>query len=122
MPQRFETVEEYIASFPPDVQPVLREVRRTILEVVPTAGERISYQIPTITLDGRYLIYFAGWKRHISLYPVSPVEDDADLAARLAPYLDAKATCKFPLDTPIPYDVITAVVTRAAQRHVDNIG
>ena len=57
------------------------------------------------------------------------MEDDPDLAARLAPYLDAKATCKFPLDKPIPYDVITAVVTRAAQRrrgtqrrHVDNIG
>jgi uncharacterized protein YdhG (YjbR/CyaY superfamily) len=116
MAQRFETVEEYIASFPVDVQTLLREVRRTILEVVPTAGERISYQIPTITVDGQYLIYFAGWKRHISLYPVRPPEDDLDLAARLAPYLDARATCKFPLDSPIPYDLIAEVVARAAQQ------
>jgi uncharacterized protein YdhG (YjbR/CyaY superfamily) len=116
MAQRFETVEEYIASFPVDVQILLREVRRTILEVVPTAGERISYQIPTITVDGRYLIYFAGWRRHISLYPVSPADDDLDLAGRLAPYLDAKATCRFPLDEPIPYDLIAEVVARAAQQ------
>jgi uncharacterized protein YdhG (YjbR/CyaY superfamily) len=122
MPQRYETVEAYIASFPPEVQSVLEEVRRTILAVVPTAEERISYQIPTVTLDGECLIYFAGWKRHISLYPVEPVEDDPDLAARLAPYLDAKATCKFPLDRPIPYDLITELVARAAQRRAAGDG
>ena len=122
MPQRYETVEDYIASFPPEVQSVLEEVRRTILAVVPTAGERISYQIPTVTLDGEYLIYFAGWKRHISLYPVGPVEDDPVLAARLAPYLDAKATCKFPLDGPIPYDLITELVARAVQRRAAGDG
>ena len=66
--QKFGSVEEYIGSFPADVQPVLEQVRRAILSAVPGAGETISYQIPTIMLGGRPLLYFAGWKRHISVY------------------------------------------------------
>ena len=63
------SVDEYIASFPAEVQAVLEEVRRTIHAVVPGAGEKISYQIPTITLDGKSLLYFSGWKEHISDLP-----------------------------------------------------
>lgn len=100
-----ETVDEYIASFPPDVREVLEGVRRTIRAVVPSAGEKISYQIPTITLDGTSLMHFSGWKAHIALYPIPPVDDD--LAAAIQPFHSGKSTLKFPLNKPIPYDLIT---------------
>src|SRR5512140_1152681 len=86
--QQFASVEEYIGSFPAGVQPILEQVRRAILDAVPGAGETISYHIPTITLGGRPLLYFAGWKRHISLYP-APAGDEA-LERRLGPYRAAK--------------------------------
>jgi uncharacterized protein YdhG (YjbR/CyaY superfamily) len=86
------------------VQAVLEEVRRTIHAVVPAAGEKISYQIPTITLDGQPLMYFSGWKEHIALYPLPEV--DEDLAVAIAPYRSGKGTLKFPLKHPIPYDLI----------------
>lgn len=106
--QKFASVEEYVDSFPPYVQKILEEVRRTIRKVVPSAGETISYQIPTITLDGQYLVYFAGWKHHISLYPVP--EGDEAFEREIAPYRSSRGTLKFPLDKPIPYDVIERVV------------
>jgi len=102
---KFVSVDDYIGSFPMEVREVLEEVRRTIHAVVPAAGEKISYQIPTITLDGKSLLYFSGWKEHISLYPIPPVDDA--LATAIAPYRSGKGTLKFPLKDPIPYDVIT---------------
>lgn len=108
------TVGEYIASFPDDVQPILQEVRRRIRAVVPGASETISYRVPAMTLNGRHLVYFAGWKRHISLYPV-PDADEA-LARELAPYLAGRGTVRFPLDAPIPYDLIERLVALLAQQ------
>lgn len=102
---KFTSVDDYIDSFPPDVQQVLQQVRRTIHNVVPDAGEKISYQIPTITLDGKALMYFSGWKEHISVYPIPPLDDA--LAAEIEPYRAGKGTLKFPLNKPIPYDLIT---------------
>ena len=104
---RFASVDEYIASFPADVQVILQQVRRKILDAVPAAGERISYHIPTITLGGQPLLYFAGWKRHISLYP-APAGDEA-FERRLGPYRAERSTVKFPLSRPIPYDLIEQV-------------
>ncbi len=116
MAGQWRTVEEYIGSFPEDVQAVLREVRRRILSVVPEAGETISYQIPAMTLNGKNLVHFAAWKHHVSLYPV-PAADPA-LAAELAPYLAGKGTLRFPLDQPVPGGLIERVVTLLArQRH-----
>ncbi len=66
----YATIDDYVASFPSDVQDVLQEIRRTMHAVVPDAGEAITYNIPTITLDDRSLVYFAGWKRHVSVYPI----------------------------------------------------
>ncbi len=109
----FASVEEYIGSFPADVQAVLEEVRRTIRAVVPEAGEKISYQIPTITLNGKALLYFSGWKEHISLYPI-PSLDDA-LAAEIEPYRSGKGTLKFPLKRAIPYDLITRITKAFVQ-------
>lgn len=111
--QKYASVDDYIGSFPGDVQAILEKVRRTIRNAVPAAGEAISYQIPTITLDGTPLLYFAGWKHHISVYP-APTGDEA-FERRLEPYRSAKSTVKFPLSKPIPYDLIA----RVAALHVE---
>jgi uncharacterized protein YdhG (YjbR/CyaY superfamily) len=112
--EQFATIDQYISSFPEDVQIVLQEVRRRIRNVVPAAGETISYRIPAVTLGGRHLVYFAGWKHHISLYPV-PAADEA-FERELAPYLAGKGTVRFPLRQPIPYDLIERLVALLAQQ------
>jgi uncharacterized protein YdhG (YjbR/CyaY superfamily) len=118
--QEFGSVEEYIGSFPADVQAILEQVRRAILDAVPGAGETISYQIPTITLGGRPLLYFAGWKRHISVYP-APAGDEA-IERRLGPYRSAKSTLKFPLSQPVPYDLIAQVAELSLRQRQDGAG
>ena len=118
--QNFGSVEEYIGSFPADVQPILEQVRRAILDVVPGAGQTISYQIPTITLGGRPLLYFAGWKHHISVYP-APAGDEA-LERRLGPYRSAKSTLKFPLSKPVPYYLIAQVAGLSLRQRQDGAG
>ena len=100
----FATVDEYIASFPDPVRELLSGVRRAIHAAVPGAGEKISYQVPAITVNGKAVAYFAGWKTYLSFYPV-PAVDDAT-AAELAPYRAAKSTLRFPIDQPVPYDLI----------------
>lgn len=105
---RFRSIDEYIASFPEDVQKILEELRTTIKAAAPEAGEKISYGIPTFTLNGKYLIYFAGWKHHISIYPI-PVGDD-ELNQEIAPYVAGKGTLKFPIDKPLPLKLITKIV------------
>lgn len=111
----FTTVDDYIGSHPPDVQDALQEIRRTMHAVVSGAGETISYNIPTITLDGRPLVYFAGWKRHVSVYPL-PAGGDSD-QAQFASYRSGASTAKFPLGPPIPLDVITRITTLLAEQH-----
>jgi uncharacterized protein YdhG (YjbR/CyaY superfamily) len=110
------TVDEYIASFPPYVQRTLTEVRATIRKATPGTEERISYGIPTFTLDGRYVVYFSGWKRHISVYPIPDVEADAELARQIAPYQAGKGTLKFPLDEPMPLELIASVAARLLEQ------
>jgi uncharacterized protein YdhG (YjbR/CyaY superfamily) len=107
----FATVDEYIASFPPDTRTILETVRRAMRTGAPGTEESISYGIPTFKLSGRYLIYFAGWKHHISIYPI-PEGDDA-LQMDIAPYKASKGTLRFPLDKPIPYDLIERLAAAA---------
>jgi uncharacterized protein YdhG (YjbR/CyaY superfamily) len=102
------SVDEYIAGFPPEVQPVLNQLRATIRAAAPRAQETISYQMPTFTLDGRSFIHFAGWKKHVSVYPVPDGDDDFERA--IAPYRSGRSTVKFDLAKPIPYDLVTAIV------------
>lgn len=97
-------VDAYIASFPPATQDVLREVRRRLHAQVPGAGEAMRYDIPTLTIDGRSVLHFAGWKQHLSLYPV-PAGDEA-FERDIAPYRSGASTAKFLLSKPIPYDLI----------------
>ena len=105
---KFTTVDEYIASFPEDVQKVLEEIREAVKDLVPEAKEKISYQIACFELNGRNLIHFAGWKKHISLYPI-PAGNEA-FEKQVAPYVDGKGTLKFPLDKPLPMTLIRKVV------------
>jgi uncharacterized protein YdhG (YjbR/CyaY superfamily) len=108
------TVDEYIASFAPDVQEKLQSVRRTMRAAAPGTEEAISYGIPTLMLEGRYLMYFAGWKRHISIYPIPAV--DAALERDIDRYKAGKGTLRFPLNEPIPYELIGRLVAVEARR------
>lgn len=101
------TIDEYIAEFPEDVRAVLEKVRVTIHAAVPNGSEIISYQIPAFTVEGKTVVFFAGWAKHISVYPV-PAGDTAFEAA-IAPYHASKGTLKFLLAEPIPYDLIGRV-------------
>ncbi|MDQ0577018.1 iron chaperone [Agromyces albus] len=110
----FETVDEYIASFPPDVQPVLQAVREAIHASVPGAEEKIRYGIAAVMLGGRYAIHFAGWKHHVGLYPV-PVFD-GDLEAEVEPYRAKKDSVNFPYSRPVPYDLISRMSAEIVRR------
>ena len=110
------TVDEYIASFPPEVGRTLEEVRATIRAAVPGTEERISYGIPTCALDGRYVVYFSGWKRHVSIYPIP--DADPELARRIEPYRSGKGTLKFPLDRPMPLELIATVAARLLEQRL----
>jgi uncharacterized protein YdhG (YjbR/CyaY superfamily) len=104
---KFETVDAYIASFPPDVHASLEAVREAIRDAAPGTTETISYDIPTFTLNGKNVVYFAGWKHHISLYPTPPT--DPSLDREIAPYRAGKGTLRFPIDEPIPVDLVSKV-------------
>ena len=100
------TVDEYIAGFPEDTQQMLKEVRHTINEGVPGAEEKISYGIPCITLNGKYVLYFAGYKKHIGVYPVPGKGFEKDFG----PYkTSGKGTIQFPLDEPLPLKLIKKI-------------
>ena len=100
-------IEEYIARFPEDIQEILEKLRMTIREAAPEAEERISYQMPTFALKGN-LVHFAAHKSHIGFYPTpSGIEE---FEKELSPYVGGKGSVRFPLDQPIPYDLISKIV------------
>ncbi len=107
MSEKFSSVEDYLDSLAPDVRSAVEEVRAIVREAVPDGEETISYNIPTIRRDGRAVVHFAGWKKHVSIYPVP--EADGDLARELAPYAGAKGTLKLPLDQPLPRELVARV-------------
>lgn len=117
MADPFASVDEYIAAFPQQVQEVLQSVRRTMRAHLPKADEVISYQIPTSRLHGRNVVHFAGWKRHVSVYPLP--RGDAEFEARLDPYRSGKGTARFELSEPVPYDLIGLMVELLAKERVD---
>jgi uncharacterized protein YdhG (YjbR/CyaY superfamily) len=115
--KRFDTVDAYIASFPAEVQGILEDVRATIRTAVPGSGETIRYQMPCVMLGDRYLVHYAGWSKHIGLYPVPVAVADADLEAEIAPLRSDKDTVKLMYDRPVPYDLLSRIVQLiAAQR------
>jgi uncharacterized protein YdhG (YjbR/CyaY superfamily) len=116
---RPKSVSEYIAGFPRPVQTVLKRVRSTIRKAVPGSEEALSYGLPAIKLNGRYVLYFAGWANHYSLYPAN---DRLVTAFRkgLAPYeLSGKGTVRFPLDEPVPEKLIAEIAKFRAKDVVE---
>jgi uncharacterized protein YdhG (YjbR/CyaY superfamily) len=102
-----KNIDEYVASFPPDVQVILERIRLTIRQAAPDAQEIISYKIPAFTLNG-ILVYFAAFKKHIGFYP--PVRGDAKLEKAISIYAGEKGNLRFPLDQKIPYGLIEKIV------------
>src|ERR1700685_1430580 len=102
-----KNIDEYIASFPPDVQEILERIRLTVRNAAPQAQETISYKIPTFRLNG-VLVHFAAFKKHIGFYP--PVRGDAKLQKAISTYAGEKGNLQFPLDQPIPYGLIERIV------------
>jgi uncharacterized protein YdhG (YjbR/CyaY superfamily) len=108
------TVDDYIAAYPAAVQARLEAVRAAVRAEVPAAGEKISYGMPTFTLNGKNLVHFAAFKAHIGFYP-TPQGIEA-FQAELAPYQGGKGSARFPLDQPLPLDLIRRITAyRAAQ-------
>ena len=105
----FTTIDEYISTFPSDTQTILEKVRQAIHKAVPEATEAISYGLPAFNLNSKHLVFFAGWKQYVSLYPLPA--GDAAFQQKIAPYKKEKSTLRFPLDKPIPYDLIAEIVT-----------
>ena len=107
------TIDEYIDGFPEDTQTMLEQVRATIKGAVPGAEEKISYGIPSITLNGKYVLYFAGYKKHIGVYPVPRKEFEKDFA----PYkTSGKGTIQFPLDKTLPLTLIKKITKFQVQQ------
>lgn len=102
-----ENINEYIESFPCDVREILEKIRATIRKAAPEAEEAIKYQIPTFTLKGN-LVHFAAYKKHIGFYPGSTGVER--FKNELSAYEGAKGSVRFPLDKPIPYDLISKIV------------
>jgi uncharacterized protein YdhG (YjbR/CyaY superfamily) len=110
-------MDEYIQAFSPEVQSILAKIRSTIRKAVPDAEEKISYRMPAFTLRGSNLIYFAAFKRHIGLYP--PVKGDETLSKEISAYEGEKGNLRFPLDEPIPYDLISRIVKFRVKEHLE---
>jgi uncharacterized protein YdhG (YjbR/CyaY superfamily) len=104
----FKSVDEYIGSQPEAVQPILLRVRAAIRTAVPKAEEVISYKMPTYKLHGQPVLYFAGWKQHYSLYPVTE-RVVAVCNGELAKYKINKATIRFPLTEPVPVKLVERI-------------
>jgi uncharacterized protein YdhG (YjbR/CyaY superfamily) len=111
------TVEEYLAGLPDDVRVRVEEVRRVVHEVVPDAGETISYAMPTFTLDGLPLLHVAAWKQHIGLYPLPPLGPELDAA--VAPYRGTKDAMRLPHAKPLPCELVAQVVEVLVERRRD---
>jgi uncharacterized protein YdhG (YjbR/CyaY superfamily) len=103
----FTNIDEYIADFPKDIQVILEQVRATIHKAAPDAKETISYQMPAFALEG-ILVYFAAFKNHIGFFPTA--SGVAHFEKELMKYKTSKGTIQFPLDRPIPFDLIRQIV------------
>jgi uncharacterized protein YdhG (YjbR/CyaY superfamily) len=104
---KFKTIDEYIGSFPKTVQDVLQRLRQTIRKAAPEANEKVSYQIPTLTLHGN-LVHFAAFKNHIGFYP-TPSAVEA-FKKELSRYKVAKGSVQFPINQPLPLSLISKIV------------
>ena len=103
-----KNIDEYIGGFPDETKNVLREIRGIIRKIIPDAEEGISYGIPTFYVDGHYVIYFAGYKKHVSIYP-APRGSQAFQKA-VASHKSGKGTFQFSLSEPLPTRLVEMIV------------
>ncbi len=111
----FSTIDEYIAEFPEDIQLKLRELRAVIAAEAPQASEKISYAMPTFYLNGN-LVHFAAYQRHIGFFPAPT--GLAEFEQELAPYKHSKGAVQFPLDRPLPLDLVRKIVRYRVQENL----
>jgi uncharacterized protein YdhG (YjbR/CyaY superfamily) len=111
-----KTIDEYITQFPVDVQLILQRLRGVIKETAPSAVEKISYQMPGFYLKGM-LVWFAGHKNHIGFYPTA--EGIEAFKTELTPYKFSKGAVQFPIDQPIPYDLIRKIVLHRVEKNLN---
>jgi uncharacterized protein YdhG (YjbR/CyaY superfamily) len=116
MGRQFKTMDEYVNTFPEDVQRTLNELRQTIKEAAPEAEETINYQIPTFTLHGN-LVHFAALKNHIGFYP-TPSGMEA-FKKELSAYKGAKGSVQFPIDQPLPLPLIRRIVEYRVKENLE---
>src|ERR1700734_3532101 len=112
-PKKAKDIDGYLSQFPADVQAILQKVRTTISRAAPEAKETISYLMPAFKQHGM-LVYFAAWEKHIGLYP--PLSGNKTLAKAVARYAGPKGNLQFPLDEPIPYDLIERIAQLRVQQ------
>ena len=113
-PGALTTVDAYVHGFPDGPRQVLEQVHAALRRAVPGGEEKIRYGMPAIMFADRYGIHFAGWKKHVGLYPVG--ELDPDLEAEIAPHRAAKDTVRFPLKSSVPFDLVERVVSELVRR------
>ncbi|WP_251856540.1 iron chaperone [Herbiconiux sp. L3-i23] len=112
-----ETIDEYIAAAPEQARDSLSTLRTILHRAVPGGTEKVRYGMPAIMLGGRYAIHFAGWKKHIGLYPIPTLPEP--LESEIAPYRQAKDSVNFPYSKPIPFDLIERVATQIVALRAD---
>lgn len=115
--QHFQSVDEYISSFPKEIQDILQKLRLLMHEEMPEAQVVTSYQIPCFKLNGKYVIYFAAFENHISLYPIP--KGDTAFQKKIAPFVKGKGTISFRLESPIPYPLVKEIVQTAVKQRMD---
>ena len=120
MTEKFETVDQYVAAQPAEVQKILETIRERMSKLFPGSEQVISYQIPTVKIEGKSVVYFAAWKSHISLYPVHPLSEPVE--SQISQYRSGKDTVRIPLEGPIPYDLIDQIALAVFERHQGEAG
>ncbi len=113
-----KTIDDFICQFPQDVQGLLQQVRETIKAVAPEATEAISYGIPTFKFHGN-LVHFSGYAHHIGFYPGA--KGIQEFASELSPYKTSKGTVQFPLDKPIPFDLIRRITEFCVEENLKKV-
>ncbi len=117
--KQFGTIDEYIKTFPNEVQSILEKMRQTIKKAAPEAVETISYQMPTFKLNGKNLVHFAAFKNHIGFYPI-PSGIEA-FKKELSSYKQGKGSVQFPIDKPISYDLVEKIVKYRVKENLEKL-
>lgn len=119
MENTFKSVDEYIQAFPSEVQMILNKIRNIIISKAPEAIESISYGMPAYKTNGKPLVYFAGYKKHIGFY-ATPT-GHSEFANELSKYKQGKGSVQFPIDQSIPYDLIERIIDFRVQENEQKV-